>query len=105
MSTIRAGVKDKQSKRNRLAVQIATLIVLFAGAAQGVPAAQAYDRSACSQDVSWDQVDQISLNGGEADYGDDLHLGGAPVGKAVVCWDGNLAKANATRVQVIGKMY
>ncbi|MDT5095974.1 MAG: hypothetical protein QOH60_5337 [Mycobacterium sp.] len=109
MSTIRApgpaSAKGIRSKRNRLAVQTATLTVLFAGAAQGVPAAQAYDRSACSQGVSWNQVDQISLEGDFADYGDDPHLGGAPRGTAVVCWDGNAYYANATRVQVIGKMY
>jgi hypothetical protein len=94
-----------RSKPNRLAVQIATLIVLLASAAQAVPAAQAYERSSCGQGVSWDQVDRFSLEGGEADFGDDLHLGGAPRGTAVICWDGNLANANATRVRVIGKMY
>jgi hypothetical protein len=105
MSTVRANVKDMRGKRNRLAVKIATPIVLLASAAQVVPAAQAYDRSTCSQGVSWNQVDQISLEGDFADYGDDPHLGGAPRGTAVVCWDGNAYYANATRVQVVGKMF
>jgi hypothetical protein len=105
MGTIQVGVKNIRRKQKRLALQLATVIVLSAGAAQAVPAAQAFDRSACSQGVSWDQVDQISLEGDFADYGDDPHLGGSPVGTAVVCWDGNLANANATRVQVIGKMF
>jgi hypothetical protein len=45
------------------------------------------------------KVERFSLDGGGADFGDELHLAGAPQGAAIICWsiDG--------RVAVKGKLY
>lgn len=81
---------------------VALLVLAFA--TQSVPTAQAYDWWTCPGEFR-DAVDQFRAEGGGADFGDDLHLGGAPQGTAVVCWDGNLRNPNAARVILRGKMY
>jgi hypothetical protein len=83
--------------------RIVALLVLVFGAV-GVPRAQAYDWWTCPSEFR-DAVDQFKAEGGGADFGDDLHLGGAPQGTAVVCWDGNVRNPNAARVFLRGKMY
>lgn len=44
-------------------------------------------------------VQSFSIEAGEADFGDELHLFGSPQGDGVVCWSGD------GRVAVIGKIY
>ena len=58
--------------------------------------ASAYDRQTC--DVMFGSanvrsIEQIAIEAGRADFGDELHLFGAPQGKAVICWslDGRAA--------------
>jgi hypothetical protein len=94
--------KDKPRRRS---AGIACLVVLIACAALGVSVAHAYDRSTCGTSRSWEEVDQFRMSAGIPDLGDDLHLGGAPQGTAVACWDGNLANATATTVFVKAKLY
>ena len=51
--------------------------------------AQAYDRGTCEAESGTSTIvddDRVSINGGKVDFGDILHLGGAPAGTAVVCW-------------------
>jgi hypothetical protein len=45
------------------------------------------------------KVETFTINTDNADFGDELHLFGAPQGTAVVCW------LNNGRVSVIGKLY
>ena len=92
-------------KRKRRLPRIPSLVVLIACVAQGAPSAQAYDGSTCRSSRSWEEVDQFSVNAGIPDFGDELHLGGAPRGTAVVCWDGNVANANATTVFLKARLY
>jgi hypothetical protein len=97
-----AGQMNKAHKGMRLWRIVVLLALAFA--AVGVPTAQAYDYWTCPSEFR-DAVDQFKAEGGGADFGDDLHLGGAPQGTAVVCWDGNLRNANAARVILRGKLY
>jgi hypothetical protein len=64
---------------------------------------QAYDRGDCvrifGNDANVAKVDFFSVNGGGADFGDELHLFGAPLGTAVVCF------ATSGRIAVKGKLY
>jgi hypothetical protein len=51
--------------------------------------AQAYDRGNCDRAfgaANVVDVDYIRKDNGTVDFGDILHLGGAPQGNAVVCW-------------------
>jgi hypothetical protein len=93
---------NKAHKGTRLWRIVALLVLAFA--AVGVPTAQAYDMWTCPGEFR-DAVDQFKMEGGEADFGDDLHLGGAPQGTAVACWDGNVQSADASRVILRGKLY
>jgi len=45
------------------------------------------------------KVETFKIDGGQADFGDDPHLLGAPQGDAVVCW------LNSGKVAVLGKLY
>ena len=63
--------------------------------------AEAFDGSSCNQ-LSASNVtrsDVFNADAGKADFGDDLHLFGAPMGTAVICWFAN------GRVGVLGKVY
>ncbi len=78
-------------------------LALGAGALllQGAPAS-AFDRTDCNAmfgSANVARVQQFNIEAGRADFGDELHLFGAPQGKAVICWslDG--------RVAVKGKLY
>jgi hypothetical protein len=46
-----------------------------------------------------EKVETFKISGGNADFGDEPHVGGVPQGTAVVCWltDG--------RVAILGKLY
>lgn len=62
----------------------------------GMPAAAAMDRGDCERlfaAANVQRVVQFSIDRQGADFGDELHLGGAPLGKAVICWsiDGRIA--------------
>lgn len=60
------------------------------------------DRSDCDRRfgaANIARVEPFRINGGEVDFGDLLHLGGAPQGDAVVCW------LNDGRVAVMGKLF
>jgi len=61
--------------------------------------AQAYDLNSCNQLLPTSAVQRFSTEGGGADFGDEPHLGGQPLGDAVICW------SPAGRVAVIGKLY
>lgn len=93
---------NEAQKVTRLWRIVALLVLAFA--AVGIPTAQAYDMWSCPSEFR-DAVDQFKIDGGEADFGDDLHLGGSPQGTAVACWDGDLQNANATRVVLRGNLY
>ncbi|MDT5091111.1 MAG: hypothetical protein QOH60_474 [Mycobacterium sp.] len=93
---------NKVQRGTRLGRIAALLVVAFA--AVGVPTAQAYDVWSCPGDFR-SKVVQFKMEGGVGDFGDDLHLGGAPQGTAVACWDGNVQNANASRVFLKGKSY
>ena len=64
---------------------------------------QAYDRFHCAQifgnDANVASVVQFSMDGGGADFGDEPHWFGAPVGTAVVCF------ATSGRIAVKGRLY
>jgi len=64
---------------------------------------QAYDRGHCVQifgnDANVASVVQFSMDGGGADFGDEPHWFGAPVGTAVVCF------ATSGRIAVKGRLY
>jgi hypothetical protein len=102
LSVKEAGQMNKAYKGMRLWRIVALLALAFA--AVGVPTAHAYDYWTCPGEFR-DAVDQVKAEGGGADFGDDLHLGGAPQGTAVVCWDGNVRNPNAARVFLRGKLY
>jgi hypothetical protein len=72
------------------------LIGVSAGTAQGYGLGDCNSIFA-SQNVT--KADTFSVDGGKADFGDQLHIGGVPVGTAVICWsiDG--------RVAVKGRLY
>lgn len=44
--------------------------------------------------------DMLRINSGQADFGGGPHVGGAPAGKAAVCW-----AAGRVRMALIGKLY
>lgn len=64
---------------------------------------QAYDRGDCvrifGSDANIARVEQFSVDGGGADFGDEPHWFGVPVGTAVVCF------ATSGRIAVKGKLY
>jgi hypothetical protein len=102
LSIEEAGQMNEAHKVTGLWRIVALLVLAFA--AQGVPTAQAYDGGTCPGEFR-DVVRQFKVDGGDVDFGDDLHLGGAPQGTAVACWDGNVQNANAARVILRGKLY
>lgn len=64
--------------------------------------ASRYDKNDCDRmfgSANVEKVTLVNINGGNADFGDDPHLFGAPSGNAVLCWsiDG--------RVAVKGRLY
>lgn len=74
----------------------ATVVAAAASAVLFAAAAQAMDKGDCDRlfaAANVQRTDQFSLNRDGADFGDELHLGGAPLGTAVVCWsiDGRAA--------------
>ena len=61
--------------------------------------ARAYDLNDCNRVLATFAIQQFSINGGGADFGDLPHLGGGPLGTAVICW------SPGGRVAVIGKLF
>src|SRR4051812_1017660 len=82
----------------------ATLLAAGSLAALAGPA-QAYDRSTCNAQFGAGNVAAVDYvhadNGqaGEVDFGDGLHIGGAPTDNAVVCWSVN------GKAAVVGRVY
>ena len=81
-------------------IGIVFLTIVFLGFC--VEVAHAYDQITCNgifASANVEKVEAFKVNGGDVDFGDDLHLVGSPQGDAVVCWsiDG--------RVAVKGKLY
>jgi hypothetical protein len=81
-------------------------MVLAAGSLAALASpAQAYDRSTCNAQfgagnvASVDIVRQDNGQANEVDFGDGLHLGGEPLGNAVVCWSKN------GKAAVVGRLY
>jgi hypothetical protein len=64
---------------------------------------RAYDRGDCvrifGSDANIARVEQFSMDGGGADFGDEPHWFGAPVGTAVVCF------ATNGQIAVKGRLY
>jgi hypothetical protein len=56
-------------------------------------------RKIFGSDANIEKLRPFKMNGGEVDFGDDLHLGGSPQGNAIVVWsiDG--------RVAIRGRLY
>jgi hypothetical protein len=63
-------------------------------------AANAYDGNSCSSKSTVYDVDRFRFDGGPIDFGDELHLNGAPQGDAVTCW-----QQGRSSVQLRGKMF
>ena len=62
--------------------------------------AKAFDGNDCGPIYAHlSRVSAFSIDGGKADFGDDLDIGGAPRGTAVVCW------SRDGRASVKGKLY
>lgn len=68
----------------------------------GAGATRAYDENDCDRmfgSANVEKVKTFKMEASHADFGDEPHLGGGPLGNAVICWsiDG--------RVAVKGKLY
>ena len=67
--------------------------------------AEAFDGGTCNSKFGADNVSRVATfkidtgTIGKVDFGDHLHLGGAPQGTAVVCWQ------NAGAVAVVGYLF
>ena len=67
--------------------------------------AEAFDKGTCNSKFGADNVHRVHTfkidtgTGGKVDFGDHLHLGGAPQGTAVVCFQ------NAGAVAVVGYLF
>jgi hypothetical protein len=75
--------------RKKLVRSVAATAAVAAALACLAGPAQAYDRGTCEAEPGTATIvddDRVSINGGKVDFGDILHLGGAPAGTAVVCW-------------------
>jgi hypothetical protein len=80
----------------RSALHSLTIVVAALLSASIAREARAYDRNTCNDIFAFanvTSVDAFAIDGGAADFGDELHLFGAPHGTAVVCWaiDGRAA--------------
>jgi hypothetical protein len=88
--------------------QSLTVIAVAAGSLMSVVIpAQAFDRAHCNGlfgGANVARADTFSMNAGRVDFGDDLHVGGAPRGTAVVCWsiDGRMALTGKVYADSIG---
>ncbi|MGH8895060.1 MAG: hypothetical protein ACRDWY_17425 [Actinomycetes bacterium] len=90
------------NSKSRTAALVAALaaalgsLVLFPGPAQ------AYDSRSCfaALPVPVTDIDQFKMKSGSVDFGDGWHLGGSPLGDAVVCWGGGTGY-----IAIIGKVY
>jgi hypothetical protein len=90
--------RSKKSIGLFIGAALGGILFLLAGAAP----ASAFDQQDCYRQLGRTNVVSIqsfSIEAGDADFGDELHLFGAPQGDAVVCWSGD------GRVAVIGKIY
>jgi hypothetical protein len=97
----RAG-RRKMRSAAALAVAVGALI-------GGAGTAQAYDGNTCEQHFNpWStKVEQFTIETGtvgKVDFGDILHLGGAPQGSAVVCWEDGY-NAEPDRARVVGRVF
>ena len=88
-------------KRSRIATATAALAAAAALIAT-TGSAHAYDSRTCfaALPVPVTDIDQFKMNSGSVDFGDGWHLGGSPLGDAVVCWGGG-----AGDVTIRGKLY
>jgi hypothetical protein len=90
------------SKAKKIAVRSLAALSVAGPAGILAGAAQAYDDADCDRmfaSANVQRVQSFAMEEGETDFGDDLHLFGAPLGRAVICWsiDG--------RAAVKGKLY
>ena len=109
--TTAVGTRDHDTnprttaRTKRTARSLTAMIVAAGSVAALAGPAQAYDRNTCNEQLgvanvaSVDTVRHDSGQAGEVDFGDGLHLGGAPQGDAVVCW------AKSGRAVVVGRLY
>src|SRR4051812_19054287 len=90
-------------KRGSFIARSSLAFVLAAYAAATTPGtARAYDQAACNEIFGIANVtptEQFAIEGGAADFGDDPHWFGTPLGKAVACW------ATDGRVAIRGKLF
>jgi hypothetical protein len=92
-------------RRTRVVRPLVALLVSAGAATALAGPAQAYDRSTCDQQIGASNVESVDTvradhgQAGEVDFGDLLHLGGTPMGNAVVCWQKN------GRVHVVGRLF
>lgn len=98
-----AGATTTPGGRLKRAAAMGTAVSAMAvGLAVMTPAtsASAYDGNSCSSKTTVYDVDRFRFDGGPIDFGDELHLNGAPQGDAVTCW-----QQGRGTVQLRGKMF
>ena len=84
--------------RVAIAVVVAAASIVVASSSP----ANAYDSNTCQPGLRSD-VDQFKVDtggSGDVDFGDDMHVGGAPQGTAVVCWS-----TGGDSVSITGKLF
>jgi hypothetical protein len=81
-------VRDGMLGRKTLLLAVAAMAAALASLASLAGPAQAYDSRTCFALVTEPvaDIDQFKMNSGSVDFGDSWHLGGSPLGDAVVCW-------------------
>jgi hypothetical protein len=96
------GMSAKPRRRKWTFRALATVVLATGSVASLAGPAQAYDSSTCLAltQVPVTDVDRFKKWNGIVDFGDGLHLGGSPLGDAVVCWG-----AGAGDVVIAGKLY
>ena len=90
-------------RRRKWTLRALTTVVATTGALVSLAGpAQAYDSRTCfaALPIAVSDIDQFKMKTGIVDFGDGWHLGGSPVGDAVVCWGGG-----AGDVSITGKLY
>jgi len=88
------------SQTSKLVTRLIAVMTIAAGSLLSLRGpAQAYDLSSCNRVVDTFAIQQFTINGGAADFGDEPHILGGPVGTAVICW------SPGGRVAVIGQVY
>lgn len=109
--TTAVGARDHAKNRQtsvrtkRMARSLTAMVVAAGSVAALAGPAQAYDKGTCNDRFGAANVDEVDIvrldtgQVGEVDFGDDLHLFGAPQGNAVVCWQHN------GKVAVVGRLY